>query len=177
MAILTTYISTPIGELMAGATDAGICLLDFRYRRMIDSVKARIGGQLEDDFTAGEHPHFEGLRRQLGEYFGGVRKDFDLPLQLAGTDFQKIVWQALREIPFGETRSYKAQSILLKAESAIRAIARANGENGLMLLIPCHRVIGESGSLVGYAGGLPAKAWLLAHERKVAGKEVQGALF
>ena len=163
--------------LLAGATNDGICLLDFPYRKMIGVIKSRISATLGAEFVPGEHSHFAALRQQLEEYFGGSRIAFELPLLLAGSDFQKRVWGALQEIPFGETRSYKAQSILLKKESAIRAIARANGENGMMLLIPCHRVIGEDGNLVGYAGGLKAKAWLLEHERKVMGKEIQGLLF
>lgn len=173
----TTSIITPVGTLIAGATDAGICLLDFPFRKSIEAIKSRISSALGDNFEKDEHPHFAALRDQLSEYFSGARRDFDLPLQLTGSDFQKGVWNALLQIPFGETRSYKAQSIRLKNEGAIRAIAKANGDNGLMLLVPCHRVIGEGGSLTGYAGGLKAKAWLLEHERKVAGKEVQGALY
>lgn len=177
MPIFTTIIKTPIGELIAGANDEGICLFDFPYRKMIRVIKDRISAGSGEDFEEGDHPHFKTLRSQLDEYFSGLRKSFDLPLVLTGTDFQKTVWSALKEIPFGETRSYKAQSIYLKNENAIRAIARANGENGLAILIPCHRVIGENGSLVGYAGGLPAKQWLLDHERRIAGKELQAKLF
>lgn len=177
MPILTTKIETPIGTLLAGATDDGICLLDYPFRRMINVIKERIATNLGTEFEEGEHPHFNTLRIQLSEYFTGTRKAFDLPLILAGSDFQKTVWQALQEIPFGDTRSYKAQSIFLKNEKAIRAIARANGENSLAILIPCHRVIGENGSLVGYAGGLHAKEWLLNHERKHSGKSLAQTLF
>jgi len=96
---------------------------------------------------------------------------------LAGTDFQKSVWVALQQIPYGETRSYKQQSIALGNEKAIRAVAGANGENGIAVIIPCHRVIGENGSLIGYGGGLQRKKWLLEHERKHSGKETQLGLF
>lgn len=177
MHIYTTLIKTPVGTLIAGATDAGICLLDFPYRKMMETLKTRISAALAAEFTEGEHPHHTTLRQELNEYFSGQRQSFTVPLQPAGSPFQQQVWSALQEIPFGEIRSYKAQSITLQNEGAIRAIAKANGDNALMLLIPCHRVIGEDGSLTGYAGGLAAKRWLLDHERRVVGKEVQGALF
>jgi O-6-methylguanine DNA methyltransferase len=100
-----------------------------------------------------------------------------LPLHLVGSDFQKSVWKALIQIPYGETRSYKQQSIFLGNEKAIRAVAGANGDNGIAIIIPCHRVIGEDGSLTGYGGGLQRKKWLLDHERKHSGKAGQGELF
>jgi methylated-DNA-[protein]-cysteine S-methyltransferase len=177
MAIVTTLITTPIGALLAGATEDGICLLDWPYRRMIESIKQRIGSGLGLSFEEGEHAHFDVLRAQLSEYFAGARMHFELPLVLVGSDFQKSVWSALQEIPYGDTRSYKAQSIFLKNEKAIRAVAKANGENGLAIVIPCHRVIGEDGALVGYAGGLRAKEWLLRHERVHSGKSVEQTLF
>ena len=177
MPIVTTTISTPVGELLAGATEHGICLLDWPHRRMIESIKHRISSGLEMDFEEGDHWYFGTLRDQLLEYFGGVRTEFDLPLDLVGSEFQKSVWRALLRIPFGETKSYKAQSIYLENEKAIRAVAKANGENGLAILIPCHRVIGENGDMVGYAGGLRAKEWLLRHERVYSGKSVAQLLF
>ena len=177
MPIFTTTISTPVGNLLAGATGAGICLLDFPYRKMIEAIKVRISISLGEPFAEGEHPHFIALRAQLKEYFKGERMTFDLPLVMAGSPFQQQVWKALQDIPYGETRSYKAQSVLLGSEGAIRAIARANGENGLAILVPCHRVIGENGSLTGYSGGLDKKRWLLTHERSRIGREVQGELF
>jgi O-6-methylguanine DNA methyltransferase len=113
----------------------------------------------------------------MNEYFIGTRKEFDLPLHLLGTSFQKSVWLGLLQIPYGETRSYKKQSIFLGNEKAIRAVAGANGENGIAIIIPCHRVIGENGSLTGYGGGLQRKKWLLDHERKHSGKTGQAELF
>jgi AraC family transcriptional regulator of adaptative response/methylated-DNA-[protein]-cysteine methyltransferase len=128
-------------------------------------------------FVAGHHPYFYLLEQQIAEYFTGVRQSFQLPLHLVGTPFQVSVWKGLQEIPYGETRSYKAQSQFLGAEKAIRAVAGANGENGIAIIIPCHRVIGENGSLTGYGGGLPKKQWLLDHERKHSGRSLQGHLF
>ena len=160
-----------------GASDEGICLFDFQYRRSIDDIISRIEIQSGQKLTEGEHPYFNLLEQQIGEYFAGSRKEFDLPLHLIGTPFQKSVWEALIKIPYGETRSYKQQSVFLGNEKAIRAVAGANGDNGIAIIIPCHRVIGENGSLVGYGGGLQRKKWLLEHERKFSGKSNQGELF
>lgn len=175
--IYLKHIDTPLGKMRIGATDEGICLFDFQYRKSIDTIMARIERLAGDKFSEGEHPHFQMLESQIGEYFSGARKDFDVPLHLLGTPFQKSVWIGLQQIPYGETRSYKQQSIFLGNEKAIRAVAGANGENGIAIIVPCHRVIGDNGSLVGYGGGLQRKKWLLEHERKYSGKTGQGELF
>lgn len=163
--------------MLAGATDNGICLFDFEYRKMMPQIQKRITTHLSDDFQQGEHPYFTLLRSQLDEYFTGERQAFDLPLVFTGTDFQNRVWQALTQIPFGSTRTYMQQAQVLGDEKAIRAVARANGENCLAIIIPCHRVVGSDGSLTGYAGGLRNKKWLLEHEAKLAGVAVQSSLF
>ncbi len=170
-------INTPMGIMRIGANDKGICLFDFQYRKSIYSIMKRIETYAGEQFVEGEHPYFALLEQQIGEYFLGIRKEFDLTLNLLGTPFQKSVWEGLMKIPYGETRSYKQQSIFLGNEKAIRAVAGANGENGIAIIIPCHRVIGENGSLTGYGGGLPKKKWLLEHERKHSGKTGQGELF
>jgi AraC family transcriptional regulator of adaptative response/methylated-DNA-[protein]-cysteine methyltransferase len=175
--ICMTYFDTPVGTMRAGATDEGICLFDFQYRSSIDSIMKRIETLSGDKFEEWEHPHFAILKQQTDEYFAGTRKVFDLPLHLLGTPFQKSVWNGLLDIPYGETRSYKQQSIFLGDEKAIRAVAGANGENGIAIIIPCHRVIGADGSLTGYGGGLQRKKWLLDHEWKHSGKSGQGELF
>ncbi len=175
--IYTTYIETPIGLMLAGATSEGICLFDFEHRHMMSSIQKRLCDGLETTTTEGEHWHFATLRAQAIEYFNGTRKTFDLPLHLVGTDFQKRVWEALLQIPYAETRSYKQQSIALGNEKAIRAVAGANGENGIAIIVPCHRVIGENGSLTGYGGGLWRKKWLLEHEIKHSGKTSQLSIF
>lgn len=163
--------------MRVGASDEGICLFDFQYRKTIDASMKRIEKQAGCSFVEGEHPYFELLKTQIGEYFTGERKDFDLPLHLVGSPFQVSVWQLLLQIPYAETRSYKKQSIMLGNEKAIRAVAGANGDNNIAIIVPCHRVIGENGSLTGYAGGLPKKQWLLDHERKHSGKTGQLGLF
>ena len=113
---------------------------------------------------------FDDVRGQLAEYFAGDRTAFDLPLHPTGTAFQQRVWAALREIPYGETRSYGVQASAIGAPvSASRAVGTANGQNPISIIVPCHRVIGANGALVGYGGGLPAKRWLLGHEAQHAG--------
>jgi AraC family transcriptional regulator of adaptative response/methylated-DNA-[protein]-cysteine methyltransferase len=163
--------------MRAAATDEGVCLFDFEYRRSIDSIMKRIETLSGKSFVEQYHPLFDVLKQQMGEYFVGTRKEFDLPLHLIGTQFQQSVWRGLQQIPYGETRSYKQQSIFLGNEKAIRAVAGANGENGIAIIIPCHRVIGENGSLTGYGGGLQRKKWLLEHERKHSGKTLQAEMF
>lgn len=175
--IITKHITTPLGKMIAGATDKGICLIDFEYRKMMPAIKKRISSFLQDDFEEGEHAYIEQLEEQINEYFGGSRQSFDLPLVLTGTEFQQRVWEALHTIPYGSTRSYMQQSKVLRDEKAIRAVARANGENCLAIIIPCHRVVGSDGSLTGYAGGLKAKKWLLEHEAKYAGVAIHQAMF
>ena len=103
--------------------------------------------------------------RQLDEYFGGRRTDFDLPVQQKGTDFQQNVWNVLRDIPFGKTVSYADVAKILGKPKFARAVGAANGRNRVWIMVPCHRVIGANGSLTGYAGGIERKKWLLAHEK------------
>lgn len=169
---------TPLGEMRVGATDEGICLFDFEQRRMMDNIMKRIttglGGVTP---VEGEHPHFAALEAQMEEYLNGTRQVFDLPLHLVGTPFQQDVWRGLQDIAYGYTRSYKQQSQFLGNELAIRAVARANGENGIAIIVPCHRVIGTNGSLTGYGGGLWRKQWLLNHEIKHSGRHNQLPLF
>lgn len=175
--VITKNINTPLGIMRAGATDEGICLFDFEHRKMMDAIQKRISLGTHSSFEEGEHIYIDQLEQQISEYFTGTRMIFELPLHLVGTAFQKDVWNALIQIPYGETRSYKKQSIALGNEKAIRAVAGANGENGIAIIIPCHRVIGENGSLTGYGGGLWRKKWLLEHEAKHAGKTNQLSMF
>lgn len=175
--ITVTYIDTPLGKMIAGATDNGICLFDFEYRKMMPQIKKRITTCLADEFEEGEHSHFDTLKVQLEEYFSGERKDFDIPLVYTGTDFQNRVWNALLDVPYGTTRTYMQQTKVLGDEKAIRAVARANGENCLAIIVPCHRIVGSNGNLTGYAGGLRNKKWLLEHEAKHSGEAIQSSLF
>ena len=114
---------------------------------------------------------------QLAEYFAGARRDFDIPLAPRGTDFQQRVWRELTRIPCGQTRTYGELARALDAPTASRAVGAANGKNPISILVPCHRVIGGSGALTGYAGGLDAKRWLLEHEARLLGAPRQQSLF
>jgi AraC family transcriptional regulator of adaptative response/methylated-DNA-[protein]-cysteine methyltransferase len=162
--IYINRIATPIGPVIVGATDEGICLLEFSDRKILESQLKNIESYFEAVLTPGESEHFTLLAKELDEYFNGERKTFTVPLATAGTPFQESVWESLIEIPYGQTRSYKEQSIVLKNPKAIRAIAHANGENRIAILIPCHRIIGSDGKLVGYGGGLWRKQFLLELE-------------
>lgn len=162
--IRTTRIATPLGPMLAGATDDGICLLEFTDRRMLETEIKRLSKLLNGRFVPGVSKYLDQLNRQLEEYFSGRRKKFDLPLVLPGTAFQKKVWGELQAIPFGATRSYKEQAEIIGAPKAIRAVAKANGDNSIAILVPCHRVVGANGELTGYGGGLWRKEFLLNHE-------------
>ncbi len=164
--VTVTRLLTPLGPMMAAATDEGICLLEFIDRRMLETQIKTLRQRLNANVIPGHSPHFATLKEQLDQYFDGTRQQFDLPLVLLGTPFQQKVWQALQTIPYGETRSYQAQAEILKNPQAVRAVAKANGDNRIAIIIPCHRVIGKSGKLVGYAGGLWRKQHLLNHELK-----------
>jgi AraC family transcriptional regulator of adaptative response/methylated-DNA-[protein]-cysteine methyltransferase len=156
-----TRITSPLGPLLAGASDSGLCLLEFVDRPMLETQLRRIRRGLQAEVLAGQHELFGPLQRQLEEYFAGKRQFFDLPLDTPGSAFQQRVWQELRRIPYGATRSYQEQAQALGQPQAIRAVARANGDNRIAILIPCHRVIGKDGKLVGYGGGLWRKRFLL----------------
>jgi AraC family transcriptional regulator of adaptative response/methylated-DNA-[protein]-cysteine methyltransferase len=150
--------------MLAGATDNGICLLEFVDRRMLETQLDRISKLLNAKFVPGLHPHLDRLNRQIEEYFSGKRTEFDLPLVLPGTLFQKKVWATLQAIPFGSTCSYKELAEAMGSSKAVRAVAKANGDNRIAIIIPCHRVVGANGELVGYGGGLWRKQYLLNHE-------------
>ncbi|GAA4303285.1 methylated-DNA--[protein]-cysteine S-methyltransferase [Nibribacter koreensis] len=176
-----TRLQTPLGTMYACAVEEGICLLEFTDRRMLETEFKALTKLLNGTLVQGESPYFAQLNQELEEYFSGHRQTFTVPLVTPGTAFQNQVWQVLQEIPYGTTRSYKQQSIALNNLGAIRAVAQANGMNRISILIPCHRVIGEDGSLTGYGGGLWRKKWLLDLEREHSPVEMkagqQTALF
>jgi len=159
-----TRILTPLGPMLAGATEEGICLLEFADRRMLETELARLRKLLHAKLVPGSNRHFEALSKQMEEYFDGTLKEFNLPLVLRGTPFQQKAWTALRAIPYGRTRTYEEQAEMLGNPRAVRAVARANGANRIAIIIPCHRVVGKDGKLTGYGGGLWRKQYLLDHE-------------
>jgi methylated-DNA-[protein]-cysteine S-methyltransferase len=149
-------IESPVGKLTIGAINGAIAVVHF-------DLEHATSKHIDTDTLA----LFQEAERQFREYFAGTRRAFDLPLAPNGSEFQQRVWRALLEIPYGETRSYKDQAIAVGDLKAIRAVAHANGQNPIAIIIPCHRVIGADGSLTGYGGGLERKRKLL---------ELEGAL-
>lgn len=161
-----THIETDLGMMIAGATDKGICMLEFADCKLLDLELRQLGSIFKAELIQSESPHFNRLRSQLDEYFKGERRDFNIPIDLAGTEFQKSVWLSLLQIPHGCTISYAKQAELLGRPSAVRAVANANGKNKISIILPCHRVIGTNGSLTGYGGGIWRKEKLLKLERE-----------
>ena len=162
--ITINRIPTPPGPMMIGVTDEGLCLLEFTDRKMIETQIDVLKRRMKSEMVTGKHQLIDIVISQLNEYFDGKRKVFDIPLVVPGTAFQQKVWDALSKIPYGVTRSYKQQAGVVGDVKAVRAVARANGENRLSIIIPCHRIIGSEGSIVGYGGGVHRKQWLLKHE-------------
>lgn len=155
---------SPLGELILGVYEEQLCLCDWKYRKQRESVDNRLQSGLKAAYKEEKHSIIDLAINQLEAYFDGSRETFDVPLLLEGTAFQESVWQALLQIPYGETRSYLQLSKSLGNELAIRAVAAANGANALSIFVPCHRIVGSDGSLTGYAGGLAAKKKLLQLE-------------
>jgi AraC family transcriptional regulator of adaptative response/methylated-DNA-[protein]-cysteine methyltransferase len=153
-------IATPIGPMTIGATEEAVVLADFTERPMMPAqlatVRRRFGPTVE-----GDSPLVDRTEQQLGEYFAGARRAFDLPIDLPGSAFQERVWAELQRIPYGETIAYRELAERVGAAGAPRAVGRANGSNRLAILVPCHRVIAAGGGLGGYGGGLTAKRHLL----------------
>jgi methylated-DNA-[protein]-cysteine S-methyltransferase len=157
------WFRSPLGHMRLVATEdalAGAYLADHE------------GGPEPEAEPGRDHPVLLAARTQLEEYFAGRRTVFELPLDAHGTEFQRAVWTALCEIPFGETRPYKALAARVGRPQAVRAVGAANGRNPISIIVPCHRVIGADGSLVGYAAGTERKKWLLHHEQAVLSREL-----
>ncbi len=156
--------TTPLGPMIAIGNEEGIYLLEFTDRRALETELKQLEKYFKSPILPGTNKHIKEIKKQIGEYFEGKRKTFDVPLIIFGTDFQKKAWDALLKIPYGKTRSYKTQAETIGHPKAVRAVGTANGHNRLAIIIPCHRVIGENGKLTGYGGGLWRKQWLLDHE-------------
>ena len=152
------WMESPIGGLRLVAEDGALVglFMEEHARAPARAAAAGEGGPVLDEAA-----------RQLAAWFAGERTSFDLPLRPKGTPFQIAVWKALRDIPYGETRSYREIATGLGQPKAVRAVGAANGRNPISIIVPCHRVIGASGALTGYAGGVQRKRWLLGHEREV----------
>ncbi|MBB6451757.1 O-6-methylguanine DNA methyltransferase [Salirhabdus euzebyi] len=158
-------IETPVGTMTLIGNDMGICQIDFGTKEEQETKLKNWAKKhfLCANFETNSEKLVE-LEKQLQEYFAGERKEFNVPYQFYGTPFQKKVWNALLNIPYGETRSYKDIAHEIKSPKAVRAVGGAVNKNPLSVIVPCHRVIGSNGALVGYNGGLDKKEFLLKHE-------------
>jgi AraC family transcriptional regulator of adaptative response/methylated-DNA-[protein]-cysteine methyltransferase len=163
--IRLAWIDTPLGPIIAGAADAGIVLLEFTDRRMLEAQLATLRRRFKAALAPASHPHLDTLKRQLEEFFAGTRRTFSVPVSAPGTPFEERVWRALCAIPPGETRSYEDIARAVGSPAAVRAVGRANGMNRIAIVIPCHRVVNKNGELGGYGGGLWRKRRLLQLER------------
>lgn len=165
--IRVAWLDSPLGPLLAAARDEGIVLLEFTERRMLEAQFDALRRHFKTPLVPGDHPHLRRLKTELAEYFDGKRRDFTLPLAYPGSDFQREVWSALLDIPYGETRSYDDLARTVGRPGACRAVGTTNGKNRIAILIPCHRVVNKNGQLGGYGGGIWRKQRLLDIERGV----------
>lgn len=165
--IVTSIYDSPCGQLTLGAINDCLCLCDWNVGSRRQNIDRRLCREFATTAEAGDNELLREAKHQLDEYFFNGRRTFDLQLIFMGSVLRHNVWQRLQDIPYGKTISYKDFATLLGRPSAVRAIASAIGSNPLSLFIPCHRVIGQNGSLTGYAGGTAAKQYLLEMESRV----------
>lgn len=173
--IIIQHFQSPYGTLIVGDFEDKLCICDWLYRQQRNSIDTRIQNALNANYIESKSKLLDETIAQLNSYFSHKTKQFDIPLIPTGSEFQQSVWQELMKIPYGKTISYLQLAQQLQKESAIRAVAAANGANAISIIIPCHRVIGHDGKLTGYAGGLYAKQKLLQLESE--NEVLQGKLF
>ncbi len=164
--VFLSWVESPVGPLVAGANDAGVCLLEFTDRRMIEAQFDTMRKLFQAPVLPGTNDHLARLRSELEGYFAGTLRSFTVPLVYPGTPFQTRVWEQLLRIPYGVTRSYQEIAEALGDPKAVRAVGRANGLNRIAVVVPCHRVVNKNGDLGGYGGGLRRKEFLLQLERR-----------
>jgi AraC family transcriptional regulator of adaptative response/methylated-DNA-[protein]-cysteine methyltransferase len=169
--IVVSWVESPVGPLVVGAVEEGVCLLEFSDRRMLEAQFTTLRKRFSCAIVPGKHPHLDQLKEELALYFSGQLTQFTVPLIYPGTPFQQAVWNGLRQIPYGETRSYEEMARTVGAPGAQRAVGTANGMNRIAIVIPCHRVVNKGGQLGGYGGGLWRKQFLLDLERGVKSTE------
>lgn len=162
--ILTTLLPSPLGNMIACATEQGLCMLEFVGSKHLEREQQDLQRLFGAPLVVGMNTHLQQTQDELHDYFSGSLKTFSVALHLPSTPFQAAVWQALQTIPYGTTISYQTQANMIGKPTAVRAVANANGQNRVSIIVPCHRVIGSNGTLTGYGGGLQRKQWLLAHE-------------
>lgn len=167
------HIATPLGQMIVVWSTYGLCLLEFADQAQLSRELNTISQARKGQWAVEPNWHIQ-LQDELADYFAGVRQQFTVPLDPIGTPFQLRAWQALCAIEYGNTWSYKQQAQYLGNKKASRAVAAANGQNKISIIIPCHRVIGSNGTLTGYAGGLARKKFLLELERNIPNNSVFG---
>ncbi len=168
--IVFNRLLTPLGPMVAGASDDGLCLLEFADRPMLENQIRRLQARLRAAIAPGDNEHIAQIDEELRDYFAGKLTEFRVTVCLPGSEFQRKVWETVRQIPFGSTSSYDMIARLIGQPQARRAVGRANGDNRIAIVIPCHRVVAADGSLGGYGGGLRRKQLLLDHERSEASR-------
>lgn len=161
-----SWIDTKLGPMIAIADEAGLYLLEFVDRRGLEREVERLRIKTKAAIIPGITDPIKSITLELESYLEGKLKEFNTPLHLLGSPFQKLVWEELMRIPYGQTRSYMAQAVSIGKNKAYRAVANANGANQLAIIIPCHRIINSNGDLGGYGGGITRKKWLLEHEAR-----------
>lgn len=164
-------LDTPLGPMIAVASEEELYLLEFVDGRGLEREVERLKATTKSAIIPGTSTAIQSIEKELSAYFQGELRDFKTPMHLSGSPFQKMVWDALCSIPYGETRSYLEQARLIGKSTACRAVANANGANQLAIIIPCHRIITSSGELGGYGGGVGRKKWLIEHENRLAQKK------
>jgi AraC family transcriptional regulator of adaptative response/methylated-DNA-[protein]-cysteine methyltransferase len=163
--LVTATIETPIGRMVAIASDTGICVLEFLDGRAAPSIARTFARRQGARAASGPSAHVERLRAELAAYFGGTLRRFETKLDLRGTRFQRAIWRRVTRAPYGRTLTYAQVAAQAGRPSAVRAAGHANGRNPVSIVVPCHRIVGTDGSLHGYGGGLWRKRWLLELER------------
>jgi len=165
-------IKSPLGDMIACASEDGVCFLDFvdrkNFEKLFYSMVNRLDGEIIELLNKESKKPYDiiiRLEKELNEYFSGKRKEFTVPLIKTGTEFQNKVWDELIRIPYGKTISYKEEAERINQKNAFRAVANANGKNKLSIIIPCHRVIANNGKLSGYGGGIDKKEFLISLEK------------
>ncbi len=164
-------IKTPMGNMTAAATRKGVCLLEFNGGERVNTEFEDLKKIFDAAAKEGSNMHLNLLKKELEEYFARSRKVFTVSLDIPGSDFQIKVWEQILLIPYGKTISYKGQAEAMGNVDAVRAVAHANGQNRVSIVIPCHRIIGSNGKLVGYGGGLWRKKWLLDFEKGITASQ------
>ncbi|XLM33996.1 MAG: methylated-DNA--[protein]-cysteine S-methyltransferase [Rickettsia africae] len=166
MSLKSAWLDTPLGSMLAISDTERLYLLDFVESKGLEYKIKRLKINTKSAITEDRTRPIISIEEELKSYFSGTLQKFNTPIYLLGSEFQKLVWQELMNVPYGETRSYFTQAKLIGMERSYRAVANANGANKFVIIIPCHRIINNNGKLGGYGAGLDRKKWLIEHERQ-----------